>query len=168
MENGGNWHEMLNPVFWGKLEKYHQFVVCWIRPESGHGYYLHSGYWSFRSFRRHSMLLNFTTLLANSAEYKFICFLFFPENRIWLIFFLFFPENNIWHIFPQKIRFGISCKQQFAWNVKSYFSWKKKKKKKNKKKYFKMLSAEIFTQNAKCQADKKESWKNSELNGDWL
>ena len=31
-----------------------------------------------------------------------------------------------------------------------------------------MLSAEIFTQNAKCQADKKESWNNSELNGDWL
>ena len=29
---GDNLHEMSNPVFW---EKYHQFVVSWISPESG-------------------------------------------------------------------------------------------------------------------------------------
>ena len=32
---GDNLHEMSNAVFWEKYEKYHQFVICWIRPESG-------------------------------------------------------------------------------------------------------------------------------------
>ena len=30
--NGDNLHNVSNPVSW---EKYHQFVVCWISPESG-------------------------------------------------------------------------------------------------------------------------------------
>ena len=32
--NGDNLREISNPVFWEKLEKYHQFVVCCIGPES--------------------------------------------------------------------------------------------------------------------------------------
>ena len=28
-----NLHEMSNPIFWEKEEKYHQFVVCKISPE---------------------------------------------------------------------------------------------------------------------------------------
>ena len=32
---GDSLHEMSNPVFWEKQEKYHQFDVCWISQESG-------------------------------------------------------------------------------------------------------------------------------------
>ena len=28
-------HEMSEPVLWVKVRKYNQFVICWIRPESG-------------------------------------------------------------------------------------------------------------------------------------
>ena len=35
--NGDSLHEMSKPVPWEKEEKYHQFVVCWISPESGKG-----------------------------------------------------------------------------------------------------------------------------------
>ena len=28
VSSGDNLHEMSNPVFWGKQEKYHQIVVC--------------------------------------------------------------------------------------------------------------------------------------------
>ena len=34
---GDNLHEMSNPVFWEKYEKYHQYVVGRIGPESGKG-----------------------------------------------------------------------------------------------------------------------------------
>ena len=34
---GDSLHEMSNPVFWEKYEKYDQFVVCLISPESGKG-----------------------------------------------------------------------------------------------------------------------------------
>ena len=44
------------------------------------------------------------------------------------------PEYKSWHFIHWR---------QFAWNVKILFSGK------NKEKYFKMLCAEIFTQNAK-------------------
>ena len=37
VSNGENLHEISNPVFWEKDEKYHQCVVCWIRPDSGEG-----------------------------------------------------------------------------------------------------------------------------------
>ena len=30
-------HEMSKPIFCEQYEKYHQFVVCWIKPESGVG-----------------------------------------------------------------------------------------------------------------------------------
>ena len=64
--------------------------------------------------------LNFTTLLANSADDK-------------LIFFLFFQENNT----------DISCKlspmEKIAWNVKPVF-WEN---------YFNISSAENCTQSAK-------------------
>ena len=52
---------------------------------------------------------------------------------------------EIFSYFSQKIGFNISCKlsprRQFAWNVKTYYL--------GKIKYFKMSSAEIFTQHAK-------------------
>ena len=32
---GHNFHGISDPVFWGKSEKYHQFVVCLISLESG-------------------------------------------------------------------------------------------------------------------------------------
>ena len=32
-----NLHEMSNPAHREKLKKYKQFVVCWIRQESGKG-----------------------------------------------------------------------------------------------------------------------------------
>ena len=32
---GDNLHKMSNAIFWEKWEKYHQFVICWISPESG-------------------------------------------------------------------------------------------------------------------------------------
>ena len=32
---GDNLHEMSNLVFWKKLEKCHQFVICWFSLESG-------------------------------------------------------------------------------------------------------------------------------------
>ena len=32
-----NLHEISNPVFYEKQEKYHQFVVWWINLESGKG-----------------------------------------------------------------------------------------------------------------------------------
>ena len=34
---GDNLHEISNPIFLEKLEKYHQFVICWICPESDKG-----------------------------------------------------------------------------------------------------------------------------------
>ena len=34
---GDNLQEMSKPVFWEKLEKYHQVVVCWISPDSCKG-----------------------------------------------------------------------------------------------------------------------------------
>ena len=37
VSSGDNLHEMSNPVFWEKKEKYRQFVVCWIRRECGNG-----------------------------------------------------------------------------------------------------------------------------------
>ena len=37
MQIGHNLHEMSYPVYWEKKEKYHQFVVCWMSPESGKG-----------------------------------------------------------------------------------------------------------------------------------
>ena len=37
VSSGDNLHEKSNPVLWEKEEKYHEFVVCWIIPESGNG-----------------------------------------------------------------------------------------------------------------------------------
>ena len=33
------WYFVSKPFFWEKIEKYHQFFVCWISPESGKGYF---------------------------------------------------------------------------------------------------------------------------------
>ena len=33
VSNGENLHKISNPVFWGKYEKNHKFVVCWITTE---------------------------------------------------------------------------------------------------------------------------------------
>ena len=69
--------------------------------------------------------LNFTTLLANSADNKLVIFfLFFTENRI-----------EIMHI----VSIGDICMK-----CQLLFS------RKNKKNNFNMLSAENFTQSAKC------------------
>ena len=79
--------------------------------------------------------LTFRTLLANSAGDKLI------------IFFLFFPENRTWH-FMQIVSIGDKCKlsplETICMKCQILFPMK------NKKKYFKMLSAEKFTQSAKC------------------
>ena len=32
-----NVHKMSKSIFWEKWEKYHQYVVCWIYPDSGNG-----------------------------------------------------------------------------------------------------------------------------------
>ena len=37
VSNGDSLHEMSNPIFWEKIRKYYQFVVCWICAESGKG-----------------------------------------------------------------------------------------------------------------------------------
>ena len=31
VSKGGDIHEELDPIFQEKWEKYHQFVICWIR-----------------------------------------------------------------------------------------------------------------------------------------
>ena len=76
--------------------------------------------------------------------------------QIWNIFFLFFPEKKIWHFMHTLETICMKCKtcflenyenfykmhsaylifpwRQFAWNVKTCFTWK------NKKKYFKIYS----------------------------
>ena len=69
--------------------------------------------------------LAFTTLLANSADDKLT------------VFFLFLPENRIWH-FVQIV----SIRDNLHVMSKPGFLEKEEK-------YFNMLSAEIFTQNAK-------------------
>ena len=38
VSTGDNLHEMSNPVFFEKEEKYHQFVICWSNPQSGKDY----------------------------------------------------------------------------------------------------------------------------------
>ena len=37
VSNGDSLHEMSDPVFWEKYEKY-QFVICWISPKSEKGW----------------------------------------------------------------------------------------------------------------------------------
>ena len=32
-----NLHEVSEPIFWKKLEKYRQFVICWISSGTGNG-----------------------------------------------------------------------------------------------------------------------------------
>ena len=34
VSTGDNLHEMSKPIFWGNT-KSHEFVICWICPESG-------------------------------------------------------------------------------------------------------------------------------------
>ena len=69
---------------------------------------------------------NFSSLRAYSADYKLVRF------------FLFFPENRIWH-FMQIVSIGdkscLKCQILFSG--------------KNKKRYFKMSSAQNFTQSGK-------------------
>ena len=76
---------------------------------------------SASSYLEFSDLSIFTTLWTKSEDNKLV------------IFFLFFPENRIWH-FMQIV--------SIAWNIKFYFLEKLRK-------YFKMSSAESFTQSAK-------------------
>ena len=87
--------------------------------------------------------------LALWAKFSADCIL-----QIWNIFFLFFPEKKIWHFMHTLETICMKCKtcflenyenfykmhsaylifpwRQFAWNVKTCFTWK------NKKKYFKI------------------------------
>ena len=69
--------------------------------------------------------LTFTTLWALSADDKL------------MIFFLFFPVNRIWH-FMQIVSWGDNLHE-----MSNPVFWEKQEK------YFKMLSAENFTQSAK-------------------
>ena len=69
--------------------------------------------------------LTFTTLWAFSADDKL------------MIFFLFFPENRIWH-FMQIVSLGDNLHE-----MSNSVFWEKYEK------YFKMSSAENFTQSAK-------------------
>ena len=69
--------------------------------------------------------LAFTTLWAFSADGQL------------MIFFLFFPENRIWH-FMQIVSWGDNLHE-----MSNPVFWGKKDK------YFKLLSAENFTQSAK-------------------
>ena len=69
--------------------------------------------------------LTFTILWANSADDKLV------------LFFSYFTENRIWH-FMQIVSNGDNLHEML-----NPVFWK------NKKKYFKMSSAENFTQNAK-------------------
>ena len=89
--------------------------------------------------------------LALWAKFSADCIL-----QIWNIFFLFFPEKKIWNFMHNLETICMKCKtcflenyenfykmhsaylifpwRQFAWNVKTCFTWK------NKKKYFKISS----------------------------
>ena len=37
VSNGDNLHEMSNPIFREKKEKYHQFIICCISPDCTKG-----------------------------------------------------------------------------------------------------------------------------------
>ena len=80
------------------------------------------------TFTKHAkhLALTCTTQWVNSADGKL------------MMFFLFFLENRIWH-FVQIVSLGDNLHE-----VSNPIS------RKNKKKYFKMSSAEYFTQHAKC------------------
>ena len=78
-----------------------------------------------KSQNQKSLKLTFTTLMANSADSKFV------------IFFLFFQENRTWH-FMQIISNGDNLHEM----SNPVFSEKYEK-------YFKMSSAENFSQRAK-------------------
>ena len=53
---GDNLHEMSNPVFWEKWEKYHQFAFCWIIQESG-------------ELSKRVVMVNMTWILQNKTDF---------------------------------------------------------------------------------------------------
>ena len=86
-------------------------------------------YWPFQIFF-FLYHLTFTTLLADSADDKFI------------IFFLFFPENRIWHFMQICLHlFSFKKNGDSLHKMSNPVFWGK---------YFKLLSAKFFTQSAKC------------------
>ena len=104
-------------------------TLCSIAPEIKLFFYAKNRYFSYFSTKNTlskgiSRKLTFTTLWAFSADDKL------------MIFFLFFPVNRIWH-FMQIVSWGDNLHE-----MSNPVFWEKQEK------YFKMLSAENFTQSA--------------------